>query len=342
MIASLNGQVLMLENGEEGEDLTRIKGIGPVKQQWLRELLQIHTFRDLSSFSVDEIESKLRVQGHITSKSEIEQWIVQAEKLATAEQSLQEFVESSDSEVEEPSCLPVQESESCHQVMASVDTETGENSLSSTVPGEWQSFASFRIEFQSRQIKGQVEEQRIIVHYLEANQFQTWSDLESDRLQQWMLDRIGEGMLQPPEGEHPNLALPVAVEITQIQAFQSTQTARPMVVERGNRLFPSAFRSDQPFALEVAFHLTGLTAANLTEKQVAYYAQFYIRDRFTDVVTHLGDTEPTPLVEGQLSYTAMLGEITLAPGMYRLQAIVKLQGVPATLGSFKVPLLQVV
>lgn len=342
MIASLNGQVLTIENGEQGEDLTRIKGIGPVKQQWLRELLHIHTFRDLSSFSVDEIESRLRTQGHITSKSEIEQWIVQAEKLAATEQSSQEFVECSDSEVEEPSCLSVQKSESSYQVMASIDTETGENSLPSTGSDEWQSVASFRIEFQSRKIKGRVEEQRILVHSLETNQFQTWSDLESDRIQQWMLDRIGEGMLQPPEGECPDLALPVAVEITQVWAFQSAQMVRPMVVERGNRLFPSAFRSGQPFALEVAFHLTGLTAAHLTEQQVAYYAQFFARDRATDVVTHLGDTEPTPLVEGQLSYTAMLGEITLAPGMYRLQAIVKLQGVPATLGSFKVPVLQVV
>jgi hypothetical protein len=342
MITSLNGKVLTIENGEEREDLTRIKGIGLVKQQWLRELLHIQTFRDLSSFSVDEIESKLRTQGHMTSKSEIEQWIVQAEKLAAAEQSLQEFVESSDSEVEEPSCLPIQESESSHQVMASVDAETEENFLSSTGSGEWQSFASFRIEFQSRQIKGQVEEQRILVHYLEGNQFQTWSDLESDRLQQWMLDRIGEGMLQPYEGERPDLALPVALEITQIQAFQPAQTARPMVVERGNRLFPNAFRSKQPWALEVAFRLTGLTAAHLTEKQVSYYAQFFARDRATDVVIHLGDTEPAPLIEGQLTYTAMLPEIMLEPGIYRLQAIVKLQGVPATLGSFKVPLLQVV
>jgi hypothetical protein len=342
MIASLNGQVLTIENGEQGEDLTRIKGIGRVKQQWLRELLHIQTFRDLSSFSVDAIESRLRSQGHITSKIEIEQWIVQAEKLAATEQSSQQFVESPDSEVEKPLHLPTQESESSDRVMASVDAETGENSFSSTEPDEWQSFASFRIEFQSRKIKGQVEEQRILVHYLETNQFQTWSDLESDRLQQWMLDRIGEGMLQPPEGEHPDLALPVAVEITQIQAFQPAQTAKPMVVQRGNRLFPSAFRSDQPYALEVAFHLTGLTAAHLTGKQVAYYAQFYIRDRVTDVVIHLGDTEPAPLIEGQLTYTAMLPETILEPGIYRLQAIVKLQGVSATLGSFKVPLLQVV
>lgn len=342
MIASLNGQIVTLETGKEREDLTRIKGIGPVKQQWLRELLHIDTFRDLSSFSVDEIESRLRTQGHITSKSEIEQWIVQAEKLAMTEQSSQQFVESPDSEVEEPSHLSTQESASSHQVMASVDTETGENILSSIGLDEWQSFASFRIEFQSRQIKGQVEEQRIIVHYLEASQFQTWSNLESDRLQQWMLDRIGEGMLQPPEGERPDLALPVAMEISQIQAFQPSQTAKPMVVERGNRLFPNAFRSDQPYALEVTFHLTGLTAANLTEKPLAYYAQFFVRDRVTDVVIHLGDTESAPLIEGQLTYTAMLPEIMLEPGIYRLQAIVKLRGVSATVGSFKVPLLQVV
>ena len=114
-----------------------------------------------------------------------------------------------------------------------------------------------------------------------------------------------------------------------------------MVAQKGNRVFPSAISSYQPLALEVAFSLSGLNAVNLTKKQVAYCAQFYIRDRMTGETTHLGDAELGTLIEGQLSYTARLDETILKPGVYRLQVSVELQDVPSIPGNFKVPLLQV-
>ncbi|MBD0343283.1 MAG: hypothetical protein ICV63_00295 [Coleofasciculus sp. Co-bin14] len=132
------------------------------------------------------------------------------------------------------------------------------------------------------------------------------------------------------------------LEIDQIQAFQSSQTHRSMVAQPGNRLFAGSMRSEQPFALGITFSLAGLNAANLTKKPIAYFAQFYIRNRITEIVTHLGKAESATLLEGQLSYTATLPETSLQPGVYRLEAIVKLQGVSATPGSFKIPLLQVV
>lgn len=347
-------------NGKKSDDLTRIKGIGLVKQKWLRELFNIHTFQDLAKLSVDEVETRLKTQGHAVSKSEIEGWIAQSQALATADLSSQQFVDSSDKKEEHSSILPTQEDELSQQVMALADAEA-DNPLDCSnkeiesshaedkvnvyplMPqDEWRTFASFRVEFHSRTIEGQGEEQRTLIHYIEANKCQIWSEIGADQLQEWMLEQISEQMCQSIAAESPVAALPITLEITQIRAVQAYPTPRPMVVEKGNRVFPHPLSHETPFALEVGFNLTGFTALHLTNKQVEYYAQFHVRNRMTGEVIHVGDTELTTLTKGQLSYTAVLNEITLEPGVYRLQTIVKLQCVPATLGSFKVPLLQVV
>ncbi|HEY9612231.1 hypothetical protein [Allocoleopsis sp.] len=367
MTTSLKGKNLTNINGKNSDDLTKIKGIGPVKQKWLKELFNIHTCQDLAQLSVDEVESRLKTQGHTVSKSEIEGWIAQSQALATAELSSQPFVESSDRGEEQFSNLPTQESELFQHVMALADTEAEQPQSSSTTESElpqrilpspnveagaivspltnqdeWRKFASFRVEFQSRITEEQGEEQRTIIHYIEANKFQTWSEIGADQLQEWMLEQISEQMCQSLAAESPVAVPPITLEITQIRALQAHQTPRPMVVAKGNRVFPYPLSYETPFALEVGFNLTGLTALHLTNKQVEYYAQFHVRNRMTGEVIHLGDTESATLTKGQLSYTAVLADITMEPGVYRLQAIVKLQCVPVTLGSFKVPLLQVV
>lgn len=273
------------------------------------------------------------------SNTEVDQF----SHLPSQENELSQHVMAlTDTEAEKPQGCSTTVSELSQPMIISPNTEAGSNFLPLTNQDEWESFASFRVEFQCRTIEGQGEVQRTIVHYLEANKFQTWSDIGADQLQEWMLEQISEEMCQSIEAKSPVEAAPITLEITQIRAFQSQRTPKPMVVEKGNRVFLSSLNHETPFALEVGFNLTGLTALYLTNKQVGYYAQFHVRNRLTGEVTHLGDTESATLIKGQLSYTAVLAEITLEPGVYRLQASVKLQCVPATLGSFKVPLLLVV
>jgi hypothetical protein len=247
-----------------------------------------------------------------------------------------------DTEAEKPKGCSTTENESSQSIQVAPNTEAGVHLLHLTHQDEWRKFASFRVEFQSRTIEGQGGEQRTLVHYLEANKFQTWSEIGADQLQEWMLEQISEQMCQSLADESPVSAPPITLEITQIRAFQSHQTPRPMVVEKGHRVFPGTLSHETAFSLEVGFNLTGLTALHLTNKQVGYYAQFQVRNRMTAEVIHLGDTESATLTKGQLSYTAVLAEITLEPGVYCLQVSVKLQCVPAILGRFKVPLLQVI
>ncbi len=72
-------------NEKPSDDLTAIKGIGPVWQRRLQESLGVRTFRDLAALSCDEILSRLEASGQIApSKADCEAWINQAQELAAA------------------------------------------------------------------------------------------------------------------------------------------------------------------------------------------------------------------------------------------------------------------
>lgn len=299
--------------------LTRIKGIGPVKQRWLKETLKIQTIRDLASLSIEQIELRLKAKGQTFSHNEIKGWIEQAQHLIDAEPSAQEILDSS-------------ELTSKSKLLQSAEAIEG---------SQWKSFASFKVEFQSRQIEGEVEEQRTIINYLEANNSQDWAGISADQVQQWMLEQM---RMKVPYFEEQNqlLSSTPAIEVTQILAFQPPHSERAIVVDKSNRLFQSTLNSGESFMLVVAFNIDGLEEAKLQYPDITYQAHFYGRNRTTSVVTHLGDTKSETLEEGVSSYTAKLPEIILETGIYRLQGLVKLQGIIANPGCFEIPLLQVV
>jgi len=147
---------------------------------------------------------------------------------------------------------------------------------------------------------------------------------------------------EPLVEARPAVAPPVTVEMTQVQAFQPPRTETPVGIGKAGQPFSGFVRSGEPFALQVSFALTGPAAAEVAKEQVAYRAQFYTRNLSTGERTHLGDTKPDTLVEGKLSYRAVLPHVTLEQGMYRSRVLVRLQSTPPILGYLKVPLLQVV
>jgi hypothetical protein len=308
---------LMNGSDKEHQVLTRIKGIGPVKQRWLKNSLKISTIRDLATCSVEQIESRLKAQGQTFSHSEIKGWIEQAQKLIEAEPSAQEILEA-----------PQLTSNS-----KSLQLGIEENN-------HWKSFASFRIEFQSRKLDEKLEE-RTIIHYLEANQNKIWRDIKPEQIEQWMQEQM-QAAIPQSEAKNNIAAPPITIEITQILAFQPPKSERAMVVDQNNRLFPSTINSGEPFMLVVAFKIMGLNEDSFNQQKLTYQAQFYGRNRSTGSIIHLGDTMPESLESGLAFYTTRLPEITLDSGIYRLQGLVKVQGILANPGCFEIPLLQVV
>ncbi|OKH43861.1 hypothetical protein NIES30_23965 [Phormidium tenue NIES-30] len=59
-----------------------IKGIGPARQQLLRERLSIHTVQDLAAASAEMIEALFRSAGQSVTRSKAADWITQARHLA--------------------------------------------------------------------------------------------------------------------------------------------------------------------------------------------------------------------------------------------------------------------
>lgn len=321
MTTASTGEIPTHSRDREGDNLTTIKGIGPVRQRWLRESLNVRTFRDLAALSADEIESRLKIEGGIASRSDIEEWIVQAQELAATELPSQRVVESADAEAEATANSPA-------------------------AGGKWQPFASFVVEFQARQVEGQAEEQRTTVHHMEADKSETWPGIEGERLCQWMLGQLGGKLQQELEEELPvearlAAARTVAVEITQVQAFQPPDVETPTAASEANQPFSGFVRSDEPFALEVSFELTGPGADDVAKRRTTYSAHFHLRSLTTREKIPLGDTKAAPL-DGEAPYTARLSQTSLQPGLYRLRALVTLQSTPPRKGYLEVPLLQVV
>lgn len=339
--------------GREKDDLTEIKGIGVARERWLRESLNVHTFQDLAALSVDEIELELKAEGRAVPRNEINEWIAEAQELAaTATPSTQQSIEP---EV--------------------VEAETTVNSA--FVEGEWKPFASFVVEFQTLQAAGQTVEQRTKVHYMEGDKSETWPYVERERLCQWMLDQVEEGLPQeikeerateqPPAVEiqptadqpvarveepatveeveqvEPQVAAaePATLTVSQLQVFQPPQTGRPTATGETGRPFLGYVRGNQSFALEAPFELAGSAAVEAANKQRAYQVQFYAYELATGATTHLGDTQQGALIEGRLSYTAQLPEASLPPGTYRVRALAVVQATPPIIAFLEVPLLQV-
>jgi predicted flap endonuclease-1-like 5' DNA nuclease len=385
MTAAPTDEKPMNSSDREDDDLTVIKGIGPARQQWLRGSLGVRTYRDLAALSTDEIESYLKAEGQIVSRSDIEQWIARAQELAAA-------ADLSSGRVDSP-----------------------------TSEGEWQPFASFVVEFQAREVKRRAEEQRTTIHHMEADKGEAWPGIEGERLCQWMLEQVSEKVPREPE-EAPNVipikdehgkivgsmsigepkvtlsgpfeispeeykaileapevvktslvvmvpeskteeeaaptreaALPeasivieepaaapsVTVEIAQVRAFQPPDAETPTAVGEASQPFSGFVRSGEPFALEVFFELAGAGADDVVKRQTTYNAQFHVRNLTTRARKHLGGTKPAALVAGK-PLTAMLPQVSLQPGLYRLRVLVTLQDAPPIAGYFEVPLLQVV
>lgn len=339
----------MNSSDREYEDLTAIKGIGPARQQWLREALDVHTIPQLAALSADEIESRLKAAGQLASRKEIEGWLDQAQEMAVAAepaspQDIATIAEEPGGSVNDLANVD----EPLPRDLEPENSETGKKERTLGEEDGWKPFASFVVEFQVRQQAGQAQERQTKVHYMEADKSETWPGLEAEQLCQWMLAQVtGKRKPEPKRDElpaeiKPALTPPVTVAVSRIGVFQPPQAQTPVGFAQAQQLFPGAIKGDEPFGLEVSFGLAGPTAADLIKKHPSYLAKFYVRSISTGAKLHLGDTQSDTLSEGKLNYTAVLPTATLTPGVYRLEALITFRDAPIGPGYLEVPMLQVV
>lgn len=299
-------------------DLAQIRGIGAIRKRWLRSL-GIDTIAALAQASADAIEAQAKRDGRTLSRDDLEDWIAQAQ------------VHS----VQAPLAQTAQHTVEVRSQPSAPKSSARQPGLEREQPDGWDAIASFKVDYQRRQVNGQ-SEQRVVTYHLEADTVEHWTAFELDQMQQWMRDRV--------EASLPTLRTeaPIVVEITQLRVMQSRQLGQRMVANHSSPIFPDAIQTTEPFALEVSMHFAGLTAA-IHQTKVAYRVQCFARNLATGITDSLGEMTAQVAPSTNAIYNVLLPSLLLQqPGTYRLKVLVSLQHAPATLGQFKVPMLHAV
>ena len=308
------------------DDLTKIKGIGLHRQQWLKKSFGVCTFSDLAALTIDEIETRLKSERSGVGRKTIEFWIDEAKELA--------------------------EAASPERGMEAATVESGGGASLPRGETQWNSLASFQVDFQTRQAADRGEEQRTKVNHIETNSLEKWSGIQTDRLFQWIQnqlnDQLNKMVKEKPAKEPPSAELPSSktvpsqkLEVTYVRVFQPPKAETPIVFAQAGRPFPGMLKGDQPFTLQAGFELDKLAADEVAGSKDTYKAEFHVRNRSTGTKHHLGNTKPENFVAGKVAYDTVLPKVHLDPGHYSLGVLVTIQSKTPSLGYLELPLLQV-
>ncbi len=150
------------------------------------------------------------------------------------------------------------------------------------------------------------------------------------------LNAEGKGMPEEEVEEFPKL------KITQLKIYQpieaeeeaegeDTETEKAIVVDVLKRSVPSILPKEKPFDLEVSFQLSGTDALGLTKRSLPYHVAVYGQNRTTKEKLTLGKAPAGKLIDGELTYTCRVSDVTLSqPGVYSLQIINQLEKAPVS------------
>jgi hypothetical protein len=335
------------------DDLRKVKGIGQAREQWLRDTFNVRTFHDLAALSPDEVELRLKAEGQIVSRHTIEKWISEARRL--------------DSEAERPA-LPTGEKKKptaregwkpfASFVVEFQERETETGTSRQTVVHHMEADKSktwHGIEY--RDISDWIAEQlgkeaaEPAASPAVAQGFPGPEMMFSERLQEVLVkaERLLPGQVRPAGDKpyerprmteqsivarEPMTGFPATsglqVRVAQLEAVQFATTRTPL----------SYITGGEPFALEAVLELSGLDAVDLKTQPKALGAEFFVSNLATGSVANLGSIPPVTLHRNVTSYKIRLPEVSLAPGLYRLQVVAQFEGAPVT-GYLDMPLLQV-
>ncbi len=140
--------------------------------------------------------------------------------------------------------------------------------------------------------------------------------------------------------------LPLALELEQLVIGDPAHPGDSIVVSPATQRHSKSLKCGslvdrQAFAIEVAFRLLGEPLDHPSLDQVFYKVQVFAQNRARSQWLELGETSPTALTPGRLSYRTTLFNQTLETGMYRLQVLTRFSGAALALASFELPLLNV-
>lgn len=210
--------------------IKRIKGIGNVKQTWLRRVLNIRTIEELAEASAQDIEEELRQAGHPIHQAEILDWIDQAKALlqGSAVESISDPGLASDTESTETLTASSQTPQSTESIpiestsveSTPVESTSAESMLTESISAEsaewsrtkvtethvetvgavvtlsendWQPIVGLTVQVDHRTSRRGIEYRSIIKHQLSV-QTHTWTGMDLQQGQEWMLQHLHDVM----------------------------------------------------------------------------------------------------------------------------------------------------
>jgi hypothetical protein len=328
--------------------LTRITGIKRKRQLWLFEVFSVRTYEDLAALLPGDIVARLKAEGKPYSRAEVELWPQEAAELAEkkAQQSSRTTAELSATEVGNSPPRGSNPNPARGSNPKKAKTQRAQGEL-------WKPVATFIVEFQTRRTKDQAIEQRTFVDYHDTEHNVDYPGIEIEQIGPWMVQMAGDklhreiqrGPTAEPKTEGvKEEALParIATTVTGLRLFQPAGTEISLASGQDGRPSTGTIRAGEPFTAEAEFEIGEQEAATIGRRKIPYQVQFYTENRSTRDRTHLGNAEPGLLTGGKASYSAMLGEITLPRGTYRLRVVVIVESENANLGYLELPMLRVV
>lgn len=148
------------------DDFTVIKGIGAARQQWFRDSFHVQTLAELATLALNDIEAQLKASRQIVSREQIALWLAEANRLANVADH------------------------SPSQAASLVNSASRAQERQQADKPRWKPFASFVVEYQTRLVDSQKEEQCTKVHHIETDTCAAWSGISKEQLCEWIIAKL--------------------------------------------------------------------------------------------------------------------------------------------------------
>ena len=314
---------------DEHDDLTSIKGIGPKGADALREILGVASFGDLAASSPEDVR-RAHLSAGIPRPSEdvASVWIAEARQKAGGDARARAKPEPK---------------------VVSGDSQT------TTAVHDWESYATFMVEFQTRDRVHRIVERQVVVREPETDIGESFSLEQGAEAFDWMRQQLASGHrlgdATPPasgpassdeanESDAPESVWP-GVRIDHVELYQPPKSQIPLARADEDHPNLGVARVKEPVVLRIEFVRDSLEGTDDSDADVTYVGEIYIQAWDSGAAVHIGPTAPAPLVADTERYAVEIRHAFDAPGLYRAQCVITLSTEPPTSELLEIPLLQV-
>ena len=322
------------------DNLEVIKGISPSARRWLGDTFNVYTFSALANLSVEDLVNQIKAEKKPTIWLRwAKNWPAEAAIKATEIE-----LEPNDSESVQFSHEQKTEGRKVKPGMKSPTLEPDNLEIGNN---GWETLALYFIEYQSRKISENSNELQTKVVFEGPGQQleEVFLGIEQQRAFQWIIEHA-EGIFQfiPEIEKYPvyrTKEQDIESDFITISRFNLSQldgVGHPRVSFSSKVPRLIMVTANQPFDIEVV--LEGFRQKASKADWINFSVQFNVMNLDTNDYKFLGKIEPK-MVKDRLTYSAVLPNISLERGKYRLNVLVLTHPKLELLDSIEIPFLNV-